>query len=47
MKVLLSSILRQYKFSTHLRLEDIITKFEVTLKIENRHLVTVERRDAY
>lgn len=47
MKVLLCSILRQYKFSTHLRLEDIIPKFEVTLKIENRHMVRVERRDEY
>lgn len=47
MKVVLSSLLRQYKFSTHLRLEDITTKFEVTLKIENRHMVTVERRHEY
>lgn len=47
MKLMLSAIMRQYKFSTHLRLEDIITKFEVTLKIENRHFVTVERREEY
>lgn len=47
MKVMLSAIIRKYKFSTHLRFEDIIMKFEVTLKIDNRHMVTVERREAY
>lgn len=47
MKVMLSAIMRQYKFSTHIRLEDIVTKFEVTLKIENRHMITIERRDKY
>ncbi|KAJ6636722.1 Cytochrome P450 4C1 [Pseudolycoriella hygida] len=47
MKIILSAIMRRYKLSTHLRLEDIRTKFEVTLKIENRHLVTVERREEY
>lgn len=47
MKIFLSAILRQYKFSTHLRLEEIIPKFEVVLKLENRHMVTVERREKY
>ncbi|KAG4069559.1 hypothetical protein HA402_006925 [Bradysia odoriphaga] len=47
MKIFLSAIMRQYKFSTHLRLEEIVTKFEILLKIENRHLVTVERREKY
>ncbi len=46
-KTVISAIIRQYKFSTHLRFENIITKFEATLKIENRHLVTVERREKY
>lgn len=47
MKILLSAIMRQYKFSTHLRFEDLVTKFEATLKIDNSHLVTVERRERY
>lgn len=47
MKILLSAVIRQYRFSTHLRLENIITKFEATLKIENRHLVTIEKRERY
>ncbi|KAG4079934.1 hypothetical protein HA402_006246 [Bradysia odoriphaga] len=47
MKIMISAVLRQYKFSTHLRLEDIVTKFEVTLKVENRQFVTVERREKY
>lgn len=47
MKIMLSAIMRQYKFSTHLRLENIVTKFGVTLKIDNGHFVTVERREAY
>lgn len=44
MKVALSAILRRYKFTTALKLSDLEFKFELTLKISNRHMVGMERR---
>ena len=44
MKVALSSMLRRYKFTTDLKLSDLELKFELTLKISNRHMVGMERR---
>lgn len=44
MKVVLSAILRRYKFRTDLKLSDLELKFELTLKISNRHMVGMERR---
>lgn len=44
MKVVLSSMLRRYKFTTDLKLSDLELKFELTMKISNRHMVGMERR---
>lgn len=44
MKIMLSALLRRYKFTTDLKLEDLVAKWDVTLKIVNRHMVKVERR---
>lgn len=43
-KVMLSAILRQYEFSTELTMGDLRPKFEVTLRLSNKHMVTVKRR---
>lgn len=44
MKTVLSGILRKYKFTTNLKLEDLEMKFELTLKLANKHMVGMERR---
>lgn len=44
MKVALSAILRKYKFTTELKLSDLEFKFELTLKLVNKHMVGMERR---
>lgn len=44
-KIILASVLRNYKFSTNLRMEDLKWKFELTLKLVNTHLVTIEKRN--
>lgn len=45
MKVIMAGILRKYKFTTELKLSDLIMKFELTLKLANKHLVNMERRE--
>lgn len=44
MKIMLASLLRQFKFTTHLTMDDIKTKFEITLKFECGDVVQVTRR---
>lgn len=44
MKVMLSALLRRYKFTTDIKLEDIVRKWDITLKIVNRHMVRIEPR---
>jgi cytochrome P450 family 4 len=44
MKVVLASMLRQYKFTTHLRMEDLEWDISITLKLINKHMVTAEKR---
>lgn len=43
-KVMLSAILRQYEFSTELTMSDLRPKFEVTLRLSNKHMVKVKQR---
>ncbi|XP_031632678.1 uncharacterized protein LOC116346652 [Contarinia nasturtii] len=45
MKIMLSAILRHYKFSTDLKMSELKTKFEILLKLENKHMVKIERRN--
>lgn len=44
MKVVLSGILRKYRFTTNLKLSELEMKFELTLKLANKHMVGMERR---
>lgn len=44
MKVMLSAILRHYKFNTDLVMSDLQLIFGITLKLRNKHMVGVERR---
>lgn len=44
MKVVLAGILRKYQFTTSLKLSDLEMKFELTLKLTNKHMVGMERR---
>lgn len=44
-KIILSALLRHYKFRTNLRMEDLSWKFEVTMKLVNTHLVKIEKRN--
>lgn len=45
MKILVASILRKYRFTTELKLDDLVLKFELTLKLDNKYLVGMERRE--
>lgn len=44
MKVMLSAILRRYKFNTGLKMNDIDLQFEMVLRLANKHMVQIERR---
>lgn len=44
MKVVLAGMLRKYKFTTNLKLNELVMKFELTLKLANKHMVKVEKR---
>lgn len=44
MKVILATVLRHYKFTTHLKMSDITTRFEITMKFVCGDVVKVHRR---
>lgn len=44
-KIILAHLLRRYKFTSHLKYEDIRTKVSIILKIANKNPISVERRD--
>lgn len=44
-KIMLAAMLRQYRFSTDLRFEELRFKWDITLKVAQKHLVYVEHRD--
>lgn len=44
MKTMLVALLRRYKFSTHLKMEDIAMKFEIFTKLVSGDMVEVEER---
>lgn len=44
MKIMLATMLRHFRFSTHLKMKDIQPKIEITLKFACGNLVKVERR---
>lgn len=43
-KIMLANILRKFKFSTTYTMDTIVKKFEITLKLNHDHSVTVEKR---
>lgn len=45
MKVMLSALLRQYRFSSNLKMADLDMRCELNLKLNNKHMVKIERRD--
>jgi cytochrome P450 len=45
MKVILAYLLRRYKFKTNLKLQDLRWELSVTLRLINKHMVTIERRN--
>lgn len=44
MKVILSGLLRRYKYTTQLNMHELVMRFELTLKLDNKHMVAIERR---
>lgn len=45
MKIMLCYLLRSYKFKSPLKMEQLQLKMSITLKIANRHMVQIERRN--
>lgn len=45
LKVMMAGILRKYRFTTDLKMDELVLKFELTLKLGNRYLVAMERRE--
>lgn len=44
MKTIMAMVLRQYTLSTDLKLEDLRTKFEITMKLVNKPMLKIRRR---
>lgn len=44
-KTMLSCILRRFKFTTDLKMEEFEMQFQITLKLLNKHIVGIERRE--
>ncbi|XP_062557032.1 uncharacterized protein LOC134221879 [Armigeres subalbatus] len=47
MKIMLCHLLRAYRFRSPLKMEQLQLKMSITLKIANRHMVTVEKREGW
>lgn len=45
MKTVLSAVLRNYKITTDLKMSDLKLEFEIALKLANKHMVRIERRE--
>lgn len=45
MKVILSGLFRRFKYTTNLKLNELVMRFELTLKLDNKHMVEIENRD--
>lgn len=43
-KVILSAVLRRYRFTTNLSLPGLELKYEISLKLANKHMVALNRR---
>lgn len=47
MKLLIIYIVRQYRLSTKLKLEDLKFQMQVTLGMLNQNVIEIENRDVY
>lgn len=45
MKVILSGLFRRFKYTTNLKLNELVMRFELTLKLDNKHMVEITNRD--
>lgn len=45
LKVMLATLIRHYKFSTSLKMEDLRLKIDITMKLTNKHMVSIQRRE--
>lgn len=45
MKVMLACMLRHYKFTTELKYEEMMTKWDVLLKVVGGHMIKIEKRN--
>jgi cytochrome P450 family 4 len=45
MKVALTYLLRKFRFSTDLKIDELKWSFGITQRLENKHLVTAKRRE--
>lgn len=45
MKTVLSAVLRHYKITTDLKMSDLKLEFEIALKLANKHMIRIERRE--
>jgi cytochrome P450 len=45
MKVIMAYLLRRYRFSTNLKMDDLRWELSVTLRLMNKHMVTIKRRE--
>lgn len=46
-KMVVVDILRHFKISTKLKIKDLRFRMHITLQLINKHLISVEKRDAY
>lgn len=44
MKILLANLLLNFTFSTDLKMEDLTYRWDLTLKIDNKQMVKLEKR---
>lgn len=47
MKIMIAALVIKYKFTTDLKFDELTTKWDITLKIVNKHMVKVEKRDPF
>jgi hypothetical protein len=45
MKTVLAYMLRNYRFTTDMKMEEMEWDFSVTLRLVNKHMVKAERRE--
>lgn len=45
MKIVLATLLRNFRFTTHLKMSDIRMRYEITMKNIHGNMVRIERRD--